>query len=86
MSVQPNKSYINSKKKLLYFNLCYITAIKKNQSSSSPPLEYLSSGLTVGFLLWEEESGEQDLRAAVRWSFLFQIFIRWPPVLNQVLR
>ena len=28
----------------------------------------------MGFLLWEEGSGKQDLRVVIDWSFLFQVF------------
>ena len=40
------------------------------------------SGLVMGFLLLEEGSGNKDLRVVVRLNFLFQVFVRWPPVLN----
>ena len=39
-----------------------------------------------GFLLWKEGSGNKDLRLVVPLNFLFQVFVRWLAVLNQVLR
>ena len=36
------------------------------------------------FLLWEEGSENKDLRVVVQWNFLFQVFVRWLPVLSQV--
>ena len=37
---------------------------------------FCASGLVMGFLLWEDGSGKQDLRVVVGWSFLFQVFVR----------
>ena len=44
------------------------------------------SGHVIRFLLWEEGSGNKDLRVVVQWNFLFQVFVRWLPLLGEVLR
>ena len=36
----------------------------------------------VGFLLWEERSGKQDLRVVVGWSFLFSGFCKTAACVN----
>ena len=43
------------------------------------------SGHVIGFLLWEG-SGNKDLKVVVQWNFLFQVFVRWLPLLREVLR
>ena len=30
----------------------------------------------IGFLLWEEGSGNKALRVVVQWNFLFQVFCK----------
>ena len=37
---------------------------------------FCASGLVMGFLLWGERSGKQDLRVVVGWNFVFQVFVR----------
>ena len=34
------------------------------------------SGHVIGFLLWEEGSGNKALRVVVQWNFLFQVFCK----------
>ena len=36
----------------------------------------------MGFLLWKEESGKQDLRVVVGWSFFFSDFCKIAACVN----